>query len=355
MNDLDVLVNISKYAGERFDLVQAGGGNSSVKLKDGTMLIKASGFLLSDVEKDNGYSKVNTADIANIVLNEKLLQLKDKKDRENFTSTLVKNATIDKKNRPSIETLLHSFLLKYTLHTHPIVVNMLVIKKDWEKILKNIFSTDNIALVEYKTPGIELALVLHKEITKNINTPQIIFLQNHGLIITSNNKEDIELLTEYVIDKIEKYLNIDMNKYKLTSKVSKFINRVNNFNNIAYLSEDTILNNALKANRKLFLKKPFCPDTLVYCGISSMELSNIENNIETKQHINNYYETPKTIIYKDKLFIIAKNIKKAKEIEEVLKFHIITLTQSSDNVNFLEFDEMIHLSNWEAEQFRQRI
>ena len=31
MNELDKFVQISKYAGERFDLIQAGGGNSSVK------------------------------------------------------------------------------------------------------------------------------------------------------------------------------------------------------------------------------------------------------------------------------------------------------------------------------------
>ena len=55
MNELNKLIKLSKYAGERFDLVQAGGGNSSVKLENGEMLIKASGFILSDVEINNGY------------------------------------------------------------------------------------------------------------------------------------------------------------------------------------------------------------------------------------------------------------------------------------------------------------
>ena len=35
MSEIDDLVDISKYAGERFDLVQAGGGNSSVKYDNG--------------------------------------------------------------------------------------------------------------------------------------------------------------------------------------------------------------------------------------------------------------------------------------------------------------------------------
>ena len=69
MNEINELVEISKYAGERFDLVQAGGGNSSVKFENGEMIIKASGFLLSDVNEDGGYSRVHTNQIAKIVKN----------------------------------------------------------------------------------------------------------------------------------------------------------------------------------------------------------------------------------------------------------------------------------------------
>ena len=50
MNELENFILMSKYAGERFDIVQAGGGNSSVKLEDGSMLIKASGFSLSEIQ-----------------------------------------------------------------------------------------------------------------------------------------------------------------------------------------------------------------------------------------------------------------------------------------------------------------
>jgi rhamnose utilization protein RhaD (predicted bifunctional aldolase and dehydrogenase) len=37
MNEITDFVKYSKYAGQRFDLVQAGGGNSSVKLENVTM------------------------------------------------------------------------------------------------------------------------------------------------------------------------------------------------------------------------------------------------------------------------------------------------------------------------------
>ena len=53
MIEIKNFVEISKYAGERFDLVQASGGNSSVKITDTKMLIKASGFLLSDINENS--------------------------------------------------------------------------------------------------------------------------------------------------------------------------------------------------------------------------------------------------------------------------------------------------------------
>ena len=164
MKELSDLVDISKYAGERFDLVQSGGGNSSVKLKNGEMIIKASGFSLSDVNENNGYSTVLTKQIADIVNNNGVLKAKRKREREKITTKLVKKATIDKINRPSIETLLHSFLLKYTLHTHPIVVNIILVQKKWKEILELLFPNKKIALIEYQTPGIELAIALDKEL-----------------------------------------------------------------------------------------------------------------------------------------------------------------------------------------------
>lgn len=353
MNDIDALVEISKYAGERFDLVQAGGGNSSVKLDDGAMLIKASGFSLSDVEKNSGYSKVNTNDIASIVNNTQLFTLKDKREREAFTASLVKQATIDQINRPSIETLLHSLMMKYTLHTHPIVVNMLVIQKNWRELLQNVFSSDEIVLVGYQTPGIELAIALHNEIKQYHAIPKIIFLQNHGLIITSNNVNEIKSLTEYVLEKIERYLKIDMSRYKIVSKISNFMRPIDDENYITYFSEDNIITNLLKTNEELFFMQPFCPDKLVYCGVSSVKISNLEDVRPIKQYIEKYFEIPKIIIYLGQLFILSKNLKKAKEIEDVLKFHIMTLVFNETNVNFLDLDEMAYLSNWEAEKFRQ--
>jgi rhamnose utilization protein RhaD (predicted bifunctional aldolase and dehydrogenase) len=356
MTEIKDLVEISKYAGERFDLVQGAGGNSSVKIEKGQMLIKASGFLLSEVNESFGYSVVFTKQVANIVNNERIINSTDKRQKEYLASQLLKEATFDKINRPSIETLLHSLLLKFTLHTHSIVVNMISVQVNWKEIFNEIFIKDQIVLVEYKTPGIELAFELNKELKRFEKIPKIIFLQNHGLIVTSNEKSEILELTEYVLKKIENHLNVDMSRYKLTNKISFLFNLLEVSSNFTYLCEDSFLVEQLKNNEKLFLSTPFCPDSFVYCGVNAVSLKSLNDILSLKDYLTKNQELPKVIIYASKLFLRCSSLKRAKEIEDVLKIQIMVLAHNEyKEINLLELEELIYLANWEAEKFRQEI
>lgn len=58
---LNEFSRLSQTAGSRADYVQGGGGNTSVKLADGLMAIKASGFCLSDIQPDKGYAVLDAA------------------------------------------------------------------------------------------------------------------------------------------------------------------------------------------------------------------------------------------------------------------------------------------------------
>lgn len=351
MDDFDALVHMSKYAGERFDLVQAGGGNSSVKQSNGIMLIKASGVALSEVERERGYSKVVTKEVASITTNSDINQITDKKDRETLTSKLMKSATIDMKNRPSIETLLHSILYKYTLHTHPLIVNIAVIQKDCKKIIGEIFSDKNVLLVGYQTPGIELALALQKEIGSKSQIPQVIFLQNHGLIISSDDFSEIKKLTEEIISRLEKYFNKSLHHYKLTSEVSNLINRNGGADMVSYLCEDLVIK-SLVNDMSNFTSTPFCPDSFVYCGANMLAINSLNDSRSIREFIAQYHELPKVVLFESNVFFIAQTVKKAKDVEELFKFHLIVLSNSQTDINYLSEDEMAYLGNWEAEKFR---
>ena len=355
MKEIIELIEISKYAGERLDLVQAGGGNSSVKLDNGQMLIKASGFALSELTVKTGYSVVITNKVAEIIKNDEIITATSKRKREELTSKLIRKSTIDTNNRPSIETLLHSVLLKYTLHTHPIALNIILSQKNWKDVLNSIFKVDQFALIGYHTPGIDLAIELNKEINRDKTIPKILFLQNHGLIVTSDNIEEIEYLTEYVLNLVEAYLNIDFSKFKLTTQITNLLKRVENSNNISYLSNDIFLNDLMKSNKKLFFEKPFCPDSFVFCGICALEINDFLDLSLINFYQKKYLSLPKIIIYNNNIFIISESVKKAKEIEDVLKFHLMILSHNNSNINFLSQDELNYLGNWEAEKFRQKL
>lgn len=348
MNELKDFIAISKYAGERYDLIQAGGGNSSVKNEDGTMYIKSSGIGLSEVSENSGYSLVKNNELLNILNDERIYNQTNQNKRDGLMNTYITDANLTPHFRPSIETLLHALLKKYTLHTHPIVVNAITNRQHWKEVLTRLFGNDLI-LVDYKTPGLSLALELKKQIQHK--DPTVIFLQNHGLIVTSSDKEAIERLTEYVLNTIENYLHIDMSKYKLTGEVSKFINADNPPSYVAYLSQDTYLNRALE-NKNIFFR-PCCPDTVVYCGINVLQLGNTPlAAIQTYKK--NYLDIPKVILYKGYLFFIAKNIKKAKEAEEVFKSHILSINVNKDrDIHYLSDEEINYIGNWEAEKYRQ--
>ena len=354
MNEIKKLVKISQYAGQRYDLVQASAGNSSVKLNNGEMLIKKSGSLLSEINGKSDCAIIRTNQVANILSDKKILLSQNKRERESIASNFVKRATIKNNNRPSIETLLHSILLKYTLHTHPLVVIILSIRKDWKKILKEIFNTDEISTIDYFTPGIDLAISLKEDLDQFDSIPNIIFLQNHGLIITSDNYIDIIHITEYVIEKIEKFLSIDMNRYKLTNKVTLLFEKVSKSFLLSYLSEDLFLTEVLKSKSELFDCGPCSPDTLVFCGYYPVRLKNEKDYLSIFEYKKKFNDLPKIIIIKNSILFVASTIKKAKEIEEVFKQHIISLFFNHDNINTLNKYELDYLANWESEKFRQK-
>lgn len=357
--EINSLIKISKYAGERFDLVQSAGGNSSIKLKNGTMLIKSSGVTLSDLNFNFGFTKVNNKKIKLILNNKQILKIKNKKKKEFLAQKLLKRANLEKKSKPSIEVFLHSLLNKITLHTHPICVNNVVCSPNWKKNLNKIFNNNNYLFVKYKSPGIELALELKKEVEKyfSINKflPKIIFLQNHGLIITDGTTKKVIELTNYITLAIERFIKTDYSIYRLTNKISNLVRKTYKDKNlISYLSEDKIINDKV-LNKKFLFSKPTCPDTFVFNGIKPCKLKNLHDELSLKKFKKKYKSFSKILIFRKNIFLINKSVKKTKSMEEMLKFHLLVMKKLYDKPLYLLDKEMQYLSNLETEKYRQNI
>ena len=328
-NELTNLKMISRYCGERFDLVQAGGGNTSVKIND-IMFIKASGFNLSDITKNKGYVCINNKELLN--------------DLSNNTIKKITDYNMYGKLRGSIETFMHSILKKYTIHLHPIQVNKILILKNSKYIIQKLFP--NALIIDYITPGLKV----YNKISKKYSGEEVIFLINHGLIINTNEFDKIKVILDNIIDKCNSYYNFDNSKYKLTNKISKYVFDHCKIDVISYLSQDIIITKYIQNNIKLFTEKITFPDALIYCGIKPL----IGNIKDIEIYFNKYNELPKIIIIDNLLFIISNSLKKCKEIEDVLKANLLIL-DTKEKKQYLSQDEICFLNNWDAEKYRKNL
>lgn len=347
---------ISAYAGNRFDLVQAGGGNSSVKLDQTNMLIKASGISLSEVSSESGYVSVDYSSIRSNLASEEYSQL-DKKQREKSAEQLMKESLCSSSGKPSIETFLHALLNTYTLHTHPITINIITASQDWQVILNELWPAS--VCVPYQTPGIDLALALVQQLdlyqAKYTQSPSIIFLQNHGLIVSASTHEEVIELTEAVTEKFEQYLGINLTRYRRTTQLQQLFNELGQSHIKCLCNDDQVISSTLSKEDQAATIWPFCPDTLIYCGVHPVFMTSIEDKAALENYQKRFHDVPKILVVDHTVYFCAASLKKAKDTQDLFKFHLLVRQHSNDNIQRLTMDEVAYLSSWDAEKYRQGV
>lgn len=355
---LSNLVNLCAYAGERFDLSQAGGGNASF-IRDDDMWITASGWPLSDVKDESGLCRLDHHALLPLMQDLKKQRARLKRDElEREASASVRKCAKTEGVRPSIETLMHCLLGPYTLHTHPIAVTALLCRKNWESTIQSLIP--GAICVGYETPGVRLALALMDKIAtqgaSRPNTIKRVFLENHGLIVSGPSVEDVTNATDEVVDAVCQQLGLDLSRYKLSNKLSGLLRQVSDQSLCSYYCEDQVLLDVLKHNEDLLLERPSWPDQLVYCGSAGLRLSSYGDVRALKDFVVKYSHFPKVILVDEHLFLVDRTIKNCRRLEEVLKAHVMMLRNADmDDVQFLSNDEQQYLLNWEAEKARQRM
>ncbi len=353
---IDDLIEISHFAGNRFDLVQAGGGNSSIKTGDSTMLIKSSGISLSEVESDSGYVAVDYHEIRQF-LNEQDFSQYDKTQRELLANQVMDKSRIENEGKPSIETFLHALLNSHTLHTHPISVNILAAKENWKSLLLDIWP--EAVCVPYFTPGIDLAIAMVTEVklfeSNHHQLPKVVFLQNHGLIISAENSRQVKELTEQVCLKIESEIGIDLQRYHQASKLKDLLAQLPYPNIQVLCNDDMTIHNYFDDEQPNIATWPFCPDTLVYCGIRPVFMDSIQDTSDIEFYISSYQDHPKVIVLNNTIYFCAQSQRKARDAQDLLKFHLMVIHHSDDSLQRLSMDEIAYLSNWDAEKYRQGV
>ncbi len=357
MSASESLERLSKYAGERPDFVQAGGGNTSVKTTTGTMLIKASGCYLADVTAADNYVILDLEPLVqHVYAFSGPINPADKYLRETNASQCLKLALHQLEKRPSIETFVHAVLDTYTLHTHPVVVNSLTNLPDWNQRLAKLFP--DAVYVPYYTPGIDLALGIHHAMR---NVPdrgvQVIFLQNHGLVVTGSTEEVVYSEHDNVVRAIEGALNLDHSHLHNITHISAALTRWTGQRQVVHCCQSRIVEEIFRRDRSLFHHRPFCADTYVYCGVGPVQLDSLDNSSNVLSYYRTWKEWPKVLLYQDHVYCIGHTLKKAREVEDVLSFHLQCLDASPDVHQILPLDdtEIRYLAGWDAEIYRKSL
>jgi len=339
-NTIKDLIDISQYAGSRADYTQGGGGNTSVKNADnGTMVIKASGYRLVDINETTAFVAVDKNKIYDYYNS---VDLSVEKDYEKESAEVSKSSIVPLEGietlRPSVEVGFHAILKKYVIHTHSVYANLLTCSQEGEALAAKLFKDKDFGFIflPYINPGFELTLAMKNKIDTYVKEtgkyPEVIFMKNHGLVVTGD-----------YIDRV-KAVNTDVNE-----TVRNYFSLADDFRSVAlvatetgFKSETKIVTDYVKSNKldKAVLDEtPLYPDQLVYL-----------NNILA--------HSPETMVVKDGTVYYNADVRKATTLEETLAAYLFVVTnvrKAGLTVSTMNEKEVYFINNWEAEKYRRSV
>ena len=334
------LILISKYAGDRADYTQGGGGNTSVKVDNSkSMLIKASGYRLVDISENTAFVAVDKDKIKEYY---ESVDLSVEKDYEKESAEVSKNSVIEISGmatlRPSVEVGFHAILKKYVIHTHSVYANLITCSMEGEQLAEKLFKDKDFGFIflPYINPGFELTLAMKNKIEQYVKQtgkyPEVIFMKNHGLVVNGDYIDRVKAVNTDVNETIRNYFSLADDFRSVTLNPTE----------TGFVSDTPIVKNFVKANvldKALLDETPLYPDQLVYL-----------NNILA--------HSPNTLVVKDNNVYYNTDIKQATTLEETLAaylFVVTTIKKANLTVSKMNEKEVYFINNWEAEKYRRSV
>ncbi|MBR5543546.1 MAG: class II aldolase [Oscillospiraceae bacterium] len=326
-------VTMCQKIGSMVDFVQGGGGNASCKHNENTMAIKASGFTIREITEVDGYTNVDYLKVKAYHTEAKPEELETReKESTPFTMSCVTPNPAGKTLRPSVEAGFHSLLKKYVMHTHPVYANVVTCAVGGKDLAHEIFVDTDFVWIPYINPGFSLTLAISDAINayekETGRFPKVIFLENHGLVTTSDCAEECTKLHIEVNETIKNYL-----------KLSDFYNDLDLVENgDAFVSSAKFIGSFIgKYGVEEIEKTILYPDQLVYLNGGLKE---------------------DKITFADGKMTIRAPKKEAMAILETFAAYayiIDSLRSSGKTVQPMDQAGTDFINNWESEKYRKSI
>lgn len=213
---LDSLVAMTRALGEPWrDFVVVGEGNTSMRLDEGSFLIKASG---------QGMQGINADGFVAVRIKPMLALLDEPPARLSEQKAITQAAVIGEagSGSPSIEVSFHAMLLEECAanvigHTHPTAINQILCSEfAADFAFKRRFPDEAVvcgpvsALVPYADPGLPLAISMRGAIREFMaaygEAPKLILLENHGMIALGETPAEILNISAMAVKAARIYL-----------------------------------------------------------------------------------------------------------------------------------------------------
>ena len=214
-------VYASRLLGRETQLVQHGGGNTSVKLLAKTfdethidaMFVKASGYNLEQITAE-GFVGVNQS-----VLDK--LKTHTNMSDEFLINALGQSRLSFSSPNPSVETLVHSFIpARYVFHTHPVAILALTNQKNGSELIQKATGGKTI-VIPYVMSGFPLALQISRSLKHNKDNNTIVVLK-HGVFTFGDTAQDAYDSMIRVVTNSEKFIRSTRKKLKTNPRKPSF-------------------------------------------------------------------------------------------------------------------------------------
>jgi rhamnose utilization protein RhaD (predicted bifunctional aldolase and dehydrogenase) len=197
--------------GFRQDYFPGTGGNISLKLESGSMLIKASGKRILHMKESDGVVPLEYEVIKEYFHTTPHHSDGDKESTELILKTLETQAT----GRPSIETGFHALLSLAVIHSHSAYVNFITCSTSFESIMDTIFLGSSIPYlcIGYAKPGYHLTHLFLDKVRRLSHRPKVIFMKSHGVVVSAQTLEEAVKLHEEVNIAVQNYFRVSPTEY----------------------------------------------------------------------------------------------------------------------------------------------
>ncbi len=365
---LEELLHVSHAVGANTRFVQAGGGNTSVKSADGTlMFIKASGTPLAGMDVRRGWALVDAGKVMQIFEQRRLLTAPSSEREAEVLRMLNESVIAPAGARPSVEAPLHALLGKVVIHSHPPAVNALTCHRRSKELLESLWRKDEEQplWVPYADPGVMLAFRVRELIDgyrrRYGALPRVILLQNHGLICSAESATDALQLHASVIDKIESAFS----KKDATQPdpVAQMVARV----------VGEAAGAAMQARRFAFPQQTLdprahsaifsgaiTPDHVVFSGPRVCVVEEPANEPQLRAAVESFRRDHKTVprilsLGAKGIWVAGENEKKIAASQELFASAVASSLLAAGELQPLGAREVEFILNWEVEHYRAKM